>query len=224
MKYLFLFIPLLVVPIIGLTLVTRWIWTAMLGIIAGVGAASAKQNDIFDIDQNPQRVKCYETATPPSMLQGTPWEYVQEMEMWAVTEQAIFNTITVPGSDRVDYDLLQRLIQDAERAATAAKAMVARQKLREETYNKAVEILQNWHADVATSKSSVKCYERVAVAPYVADISQQLTSLEKLQEQGKLSESVNVQVRIGIKRRMAKETSPEVAEELSLLLVNLLHD
>jgi hypothetical protein len=205
MKYLLLFMPLLIIPIVGLTLASRWIWTTILGLLAGVGVASAKQNDFFDVDQNPQGVKCYEIATPPSMLQGTPWEYVDEMEMWAGAEQAIFDTITVSGNDRVDYDLLQRLIQDAERAATAAKGMVARQKLREETYNKAIEILQNWHADVATSKSSVKCYERVTVPPYVADISQQLMSLEKLQEQGKLSESVIAQVRTGIKGRMVKK-------------------
>lgn len=223
MKHLFIILPLLVLPVVGLTLASRWIWTTVLGLLAGMGMACAKQTDNQKSQSNERMVTCYEPMPMPSVLEGTPWAYSEEMEAWANAEHGIIDMLRGKGKASLQYDDLQKLITAAELAGRSAKVVVDRKQLHPDTYTMAMEVLINWHRDVAITTTAIKCYEKMVTPPYIDDINSNLMTINQLQAEGKLDDKVVAQVKAGIKERLGKETKPEVAEELSLLLVSLLY-
>lgn len=221
MNHIYACMPFLLIPIIGITLAARCIWTAAMSFLAGMGLANAKDTHYTKTLPEDEMVLCYERVEPPSSLIGTPWANITEMENWANAEHRILYLVK---SNNVNHDAVQDWVEQAENAALAAKSVVNRRELSADTYQMALKVLQEWHADIITSKTLVSCYDRAGSLPYIEDVSQQLMHLEQLMEDGKLDSKALEEIQEGIRKRLSKDINPETSKELSLLLVNLIYN
>jgi hypothetical protein len=211
-------------PLLGLAFFSRVLWTGILGILAGLGMACAKQIGNSGTQDDIQEVTCYKQVAYHSTLEGTRWENNLELDAWARAEHSILSLIRNKGTEKLEYNALMEQIDIAERAAVAAKAAVDRKELLPDAYFNAMKILNIWHRELAASSSNVLCYQEASYPPYIDDVNRKLQSLEKLSTEGKLNDDTMKQVREGIKESLVKEIKPEAAEELSLLLVSLLYN
>lgn len=214
----------LCLPLLGLAFFSRVLWTGILGILAGLGMACAKQTGSSGTQDDMGEVTCYKQVAYHSPFEGSRWEGNAELEEWARAEHSVLYFTRNRGMEKLEYNELKERIDIAERAAVAAKTAVDRKELLPEAYSNAMKILSIWHRELAMSSSNVLCYQEASYPPYIDDVNRKLQSLEKMSGEGKLNDDTIKQAREGIKASLVKEIKPEEAEELSLLLVSLLYN
>lgn len=219
MNHLFIILPLLLVPIIGLTLVSRYIWTALLGLAAAMGTACARNQDKAGNANKEPQIDCYIVAVDPGLITDSRWQGFQEIEDWAKAERSLINASHEQG---VTFEQIQAFITAADQSYRKAEAVVKKGALSKEVYKSTGDILSEWHRDLAMSHSNVECYAKVSIPPMVMDVNRSLLALDDLQSKGKLSAEATTQARKAVLERTKKDMTSKQAEELTSLLFQLL--
>jgi len=212
----------------GMIYAGRSLWSLALALLAGLGLACSKLDGTPNAGQPPSSapknppepvVTCYQVALEPPVFVDAKWQGNPELEQWAQAERAILSMIK---SERIDFKELQPLIKWAEDAYAKTQSIVGKGLLDAETYQLAGQFFSDWHQTIATTHSTIMCYEARPVTPMIADVNTQLTHLNDLRRAGKLNPAAVEQATLAIKERVGKENSTAVAEELSRLLIQIL--
>jgi hypothetical protein len=211
-------------PLIGLAVIARSAWVKILAFMAGLGMSSAcnaeSAKPSAETGDPEAMVECYkQVAVTETTMKDSRWAHSDLITDWATAERAVLS-IAVKGS--IVYDELQLKITAARQAATAASAVVDTKLLSQAAYEMAVKVMDEWHADIALSSGSVKCYKRMAPPPAVSDTSSRLYSLQKLQAQGKIDDKVLAQAKDGMKSSLAASLTSKQSAELADFLLDLL--
>jgi hypothetical protein len=208
--------------IVGITFWGRSLWAGLLAVLAGLGVVQARNAGGDDNPPvNPEMmVTCYsEAVMPRNAMWDSRWENSQVLNNWAEAERLILSYAA--GGER-DFDRMNGFIKAAQEAATYAKSAVAAGVLSQQAYELAQRALAEWHADMATSYSSVMCYRRAVPPPAIEDASNRLLSLSRLQMEGKIS-MVAVEEASDCMRSVLDDSySSAVSAETAAFLMDLL--
>jgi len=211
-------------PLIGLAVIARSAWVKVLAFLAGLGMSSACNADgtkpKAEADDPNSMVECYKQVAFTSTIMSNPRrahsDYIAD---WATAERAILAYANGGGAN---FDEMETKIAAAQQTAISAKPIVTTGLLSQPVYDLAVSILAEWHADMATSYSGVKCYKKKVTPPVVEDSTSRLMALGRLQSQGKLTSEALAQAKEGMKSSLTASLSVKQSAELADFLLDLL--
>jgi len=211
-------------PILAVGYLGRSIWTGVLALLAGMGMSSACNADgtkpKAEADDPNAMVECYkQVAVTETIMKDSRWAHSDLIADWAIAERAI---LTYANGGVADFDEMETKIATAQQAAVRAKPVVTSGMLSQPVYDLAIGILNEWHANMAMSYSGVKCYKKAVTPPMVEDSSNRLSSLVRLQAQGKLTAEALAQVKEGMKTSLTASLSSKESAELADFLLDLL--
>ena len=199
----------------------RSLWTSILALLAGFGMVQArcdKPGSASDPTKPEPMVTCYEQVSYKYFVESE-WDASLTMQAWAQAERDV---LAYARSGAGDFTVLKKKIDTAESAYTVAQDNFDKGILRRDVYQAAGDILQEWHAEIAISSTNVECYQKVSVPPMVVQVNQRLLALNQLVKDGKLSATASTEAQAGIKQSLGQSLSPEAADQLSRLLMELL--
>jgi hypothetical protein len=209
-------------PLAGLAYYARSLWASILALLAGFGMVQARCDKGVGGASDPPKpepvVLCYEQVAVKYFAESQ-WYASPTMQAWAQAERDV---LAYARSGAGDFSVMQKKITAAEQAYDAVQKDFDSGNLRRDVYQAAGDILREWHRDIALSSTSVECYQKVSVPPVVTQVNQRLLALNQLVKEGKLSAQASSEAQIAIKQTLGQSLSPEAADELSRLLMELL--
>jgi len=211
----------LLVPLAMAGYFARSLWTSILALLAGFGMVQArcdKPGGTSDPIKPEPMVLCYEQVSYKYFVESE-WDISPTMQAWAQAERDI---LVYARSTAGDFSVMEKKIAVADQAYTGVQADVDKGILRKDTYATAGQILGEWHRDIALASTNVECYQKMSVPPMVAQVNQRLLALNQMVKEGKLSAAASTEAQAGIKQSLGQSLSPEAADELSRLLIELL--
>lgn len=202
-------------PLIGAAFLSRALWCAVLAVMANIwqNQVSTKASAT-----EPQKT-CYGPSLPAFHSGEKDWSKNEWMITWGEKERAVQDYIRRGGKN---FSELEKLISEAYHASTNAAAVVNLGLISEDAYNWTIEILAEWHKQLALANTNVECYEAMIIQPMVSDVNARLMEMEDLYKQGKLTSPAVKQVEADIEAVIKKYKTPETAGQITKLLSYLL--
>jgi hypothetical protein len=211
----------LLIPLAMAGYFARSLWTSVLALLAGFGMVQArcdKTGATSDPTKPEPMVTCYEQVSYKYFVESE-WDTSPTMQAWAGAEREI---LVYARSSAGDFSVMEKKIAAAQSAYTAVQKDVENGNLRRDVYQAVGDILSQWHCDIAVSSTNVECYQKVSVPPMVVQVNQRLFALNQMVKEGKLSAAASGEAQAGIKQSLGQSLSPEAADQLSRLLMELL--
>jgi hypothetical protein len=207
-------------PIAGVVFATRSVWMGVLAVLAGLGVVSARSADNPSERNTSEMVKCYvKVPVKTNLMQDPRWADSELLNQWADAERNVIKCLLV---GQTGYDMLEDMVDRANRAGEAAQTAVTQGLLSGEAYGMACRILDEWHCDVVTGYGGVKCYDRTVTPPMIGNAANRLSTLASLRKQGTLDSQAVAEAEAGMAGDLKDVKSPALADEVSSFLMDLL--